>query len=135
MDLTPMLVVKDVAASSEWYQRLLELEGAHGGDEFEMLMSEKGELMLMLHHPELDEHAGLETPGNARAGSGVLLYVNVSNLNDVFARTQDMGVEVLADPEYNPKSRSVEFTVRDPDGYLLSVSEQRGPDGDGSGEA
>ena len=135
MDLTPMLVVKDVAASSEWYRQLLELEGAHGGDEFEMLMSEKGELLLMLHHPEPDEHPGLETPGQAPAGAGVLLYFSVSNLNDVFARAQDMGVEVLAEPEYNPKAHAVEFAVRDPDGYLLSVSERRGPDADGSGEA
>lgn len=135
MDLTPMLVVKDVTASSEWYRRLLELERAHGGDEFEMLMSEKGELLLMLHHTELDEHPGLETPGHARTGSGVLLYVSVSNLNEVFARAQDMGVEVLAEPEYNPKAHAVEFTARDPDGYLLSVSEWRGSDADDSGEA
>ena len=135
MDLTPMLAVKDVAASSEWYRRLLEFEGAHGGDEFEMLMSGKGELLLMLHHTELAEHPGLETPGHARLGSGVLLYVSVSSLNDVFARAQDMGVEVLAEPEYNPKSHAVEFTVKDPDGYLLSVSERRGSDADESGDA
>ena len=134
MDLTPMLVVKDVAASSEWYRRLLELESAHGGDEFEMLMSEGGELLLMLHHAEHDEHPGLETP-DARAGTGVLLYVSVSNLNEVFARAQDMGVEVLAEPEYNPKAHAVEFTARDPDGYLLAVSEWRGSDADDSGEA
>ncbi len=135
MDLTPMLVVKDVAASSEWYRQLLELESAHGGDEFEMLMSEKGELLLMLHHPELEEHPGLETPGQASAGAGVLLYFSVSNLNDVFARAQDMSVEVLTEPEYNPKAHAVEFTARDPDGYLLAVSEQRRSDADDSGEA
>jgi len=98
-------------------------------------MSEKGELLLMLHHPELDEHPGLETPGQAPAEAGVLLYFSVSNLNDVFARAQDMGVEVLAEPEYHPKSHAVEFSVRDPDGYLLSVSERRGSDADGSGAA
>ncbi len=98
-------------------------------------MSEKGELLLMLHHPEPDEHPGLETPGGASAGSGVLLYVSVSNLNDVLARAQDMSVEVLTEPEYNPKAHAVEFTARDPDGYLLAVSERRGPDADGSGEA
>ncbi len=46
MKCTPMIVVRDVPASSRWYQQLLGLESAHGGDEFEMLMGDGGlELM------------------------------------------------------------------------------------------
>lgn len=129
-----MIVVNDVPASSQWYQQLLGCKGVHGGDEFEMLMGDDGGLLLLLHHAGENDHAGLEAPLHGHAESGVLLYVSVSDVNGVFARARDMGVEVLAGPEYNPKAHAVEFTARDPDGYLLSVSERRGPDADGPGE-
>ncbi len=42
----PMIVVRDVEASSVWYQRLLGLTSGHGGKEFEMLMIDE-DLALM----------------------------------------------------------------------------------------
>ena len=61
-----MLVVADVAASSKWYQELLSLTSAHGGDQFEMLMGEQG-LELMLHHVDFSEHPGIEDPREGTA--------------------------------------------------------------------
>jgi hypothetical protein len=43
----PLIAVRDVAASSRWYQALLGCESGHGGDEYEMLVS-GGELVLQL---------------------------------------------------------------------------------------
>jgi catechol 2,3-dioxygenase-like lactoylglutathione lyase family enzyme len=43
-----LLVVTDVEASSRWYQRLPGCRSAHGGPEYERLMSD-GELVLQLH--------------------------------------------------------------------------------------
>ena len=61
MKCYPMLVVRDVAASSLWYQQLLGAESAHGGAEFDMLMAD-GQLLLTLHHREVEEHPALSIP-------------------------------------------------------------------------
>ena len=44
-----MLVVRDVEASSTWYQAVFGLKSGHGGPDFEMLMSD-GQICLLLHH-------------------------------------------------------------------------------------
>ena len=70
MSLTPMIVVESVAESSAWYQKLLALTSAHGGDEFEMLMGEPGQLELMLHHQSFDKHPVLTDPREGTPGPG-----------------------------------------------------------------
>lgn len=126
MKCTPLLIVDDVARSRAWYGDLLGLEGAHGGDEFEMLMSADGQLQLMLHHPATDEHAGIADPAEGKPGRGVLLYFSVVELAPVFERAREAGADVVDEPHPNPKAGSLEFTLRDPDGYVLTVSEWRG---------
>ena len=126
MKCTPLLVVDDVARSRAWYGDVLGLEGAHGGDEFEMLMCADGELQLMLHHPGTDEHPGIANPGEGTPGGGVLLYVSVPELGPVFERAREAGADLVDEPHANSKAGSVEFTLRDPDGYSLTVSEWRG---------
>src|SRR6187549_1616556 len=44
----PLIAVTDVEASSRWYQRLLGCRSAHGGREYERLVS-NGHLVLQLH--------------------------------------------------------------------------------------
>ncbi|HEX6535854.1 MAG TPA: VOC family protein [Gemmatimonadaceae bacterium] len=36
----PLIAVTDVEASSEWYQRVLGCESAHGGKEYERLVAD-----------------------------------------------------------------------------------------------
>lgn len=120
-----MLVVKSVSASSEWYQQLLGLKSGHGGDQFEMLMGEQG-MELMLHHLEFKEHTAVEDPREGTAGRGVLLYFSVSDAQAVFDRAQQMGAATIDEPHYNPNARAIEFSLKDPDGYAISISEWRG---------
>lgn len=44
----PLIAVTDVEASSRWYQRLLGCKSAHGGTEYERLVSNNA-LILQLH--------------------------------------------------------------------------------------
>ena len=81
VDLTPMLVVRDVPASSKWYQDLLELTSAHGGDEFEMLVDDEGKMQLFLHHREFGEHPGMSDPGESRSLNGMPNDTNQSKLS------------------------------------------------------
>lgn len=125
MDCTAMIVVRDVEASSLWYQRLLGLSSGHGGSEFEMLMSD-GRLQLMLHRADFAEHPAITDPGEGNAGRGVLLYFSVGSVDEVFERAREMGADVIDEPHENPNARAIEFSLRDPDGYAISVSQWRG---------
>jgi hypothetical protein len=44
----PLICVRDVEASSRWYQRLLGCQSDHGGQEYERLVA-RGQLVLQLH--------------------------------------------------------------------------------------
>ena len=124
MKCYPMLVVRDVPATSKWYQELLGATSGHGGAEFEMIMA-GGELLLMLHHSDFEEHPGLATPDET-PGSGVLVYFSVEDVNPVFERAKTMGAKLIDEPHMNEKARSVEFSLYDPDGYALTVSQWKG---------
>ena len=115
-----MFVVRDVAASSRWYQELLGATSGHGGDEFEMIMSGH-DLLLALHHRDFEEHPGLNAPEEGAAGAGVLLYCGADDVDAVFARVTTMGADLLDEPHTNELARQYEFTVRDPDGYAITI--------------
>lgn len=117
-----MIVVEDVGASSKWYRELLGLTSGHGGDEFEMLMS-GGDLALMLHHIDFAEHLAIADPRQGGAGRGVLLYFSVDDVAEPFERARAMGADLIDEPHQNPKAGAIEFSVRDPDGYALTVSQ------------
>ena len=124
MKCYPMLVVQNVPSSSRWYQELLGATSGHGDDEFEMIMSGH-ELLLTLHHSDLEEHPSLSVP-NETPGSGVLLYFSVEDVAPVFERVQAMGAELIDVPHMNEKASSVEFNLYDPDGYAVTVSQWKG---------
>ncbi len=58
----PLICVRDVEASSRWYQRLLGCESVHGGPEYERLVS-RGSLVLQLHRWDVEHHHGPIGPG------------------------------------------------------------------------
>lgn len=90
-----------------------------------MLMS-GDRLLLMLHHLHFAEHPAVEDPRGGHPGRGVLLYVSVDDVEPVFRRAKELGADLVDEPHLNPLSRAVEFSVRDPDGYAITVSQWRG---------
>ena len=122
-----MLQVADVAAASEWYQRTLGFVSGHGGDEFEMLYAGEpyaSPLLLQLHRWEAHEHGFLGSP-DVPVGNGVVAVVPgrrpgraraASGSGRAAARDH-----VLAEPAWNPLAHHHEFSMRDPDGYVVAV--------------
>ncbi len=55
----------------------------------------------------------------------MLLYVSVSDVDACFQRAVEMRASTIDEPHANPKTQGVEFTVKDPDGYAVTVSEWR----------
>ena len=121
MYTVPMLFVDDVIATSNWYQSLLGAKSGHGGDEFEMLLGDKGSI-LQLHKIDDDHHDHSVDVSEPR-GHGVVVVVYVDSAEAAFAKANEMNVEVLAPLAYNEIAHMQEFTVRDPNGYSLMVCE------------
>ncbi len=128
-----MIAVRDVEASSRWYQELLGLRSDHGGPEYERLLAD-GDLVLQLHDIGTEHHHGpVADPGGA-VGNGVLLWFgDVSDFDRVVARAEQLKTTVVRPPHRNPIEGQGngpghrEIWLRDPDGYTVVVAS---PDGE-----
>ena len=127
----PLIAVSDVEASSRWYQRLLGCESAHGGKEYERLVS-NGQLILQLHGFEVEHHHGaIADPADKPYGNGVLLWFEVDDFEDAVARAKDLKAQVVLPRHRNPPQgdggpNHWEIWLRDPDGYTVVLAS---PDG------
>ncbi len=117
----PLIVVRDVPASSRFYAQILDAESAHGGEEYEQLVS-GGELILQLHHIDVEDHHGpLATP-DLPLGNGALLWFEVSDFDAAVQRARDVEAPVERDVHVNPNAKQREIWLRDPDGYLVVLA-------------
>jgi catechol 2,3-dioxygenase-like lactoylglutathione lyase family enzyme len=118
-----MLQVRDVAASSRWYQAVLGLRSGHGGDEFEMLFDGDA-LVMQLHRLDAHEHGILLAGTDGTRGAGVSLWFQADD-RDAFTALVDQartaGATVVEDPHWNPLAHHHEATLVDPDGYVVVV--------------
>ncbi|HEX5323216.1 MAG TPA: VOC family protein [Capsulimonadaceae bacterium] len=125
MHAQPLICVRDVEASSRWYQRLLGVTSAHGGAEYERL--NKGDtLILQLHNWEVKHHHDAIGDPDIKAGNGVLLWFEIADLAGAVARSKEMNVEVVMPHYHHAGASQWEIWLRDPDGYTVVLSE---PDG------
>ena len=126
-DMTPqpMLTCTSVPGSSGWYQRVLGLESAHGGDEYEMLMS-NGSLVLQLHELDAHEHPHLVHDGQPLGGNGVAVWFETAEFDAAAERVHGADAEVLEDVHVNPLAQHREIWLRDPDGYVVVISSPYG---------
>jgi catechol-2,3-dioxygenase len=116
----PMLACASVHGSSEWYQHVLGLTSAHGGDEYEMLTHD-GVLVLQLHELDADEHPHLVRAGES-LGNGVAVWFETDHYPAVLERVRRSRPAVVQDDHVNPLAQQREIWLRDPDGYLVVVS-------------
>src|SRR3989454_6841130 len=101
MSPQPLICVRDVEASSRWYQRLLGCQSAHGGPEYERLVSH-GRLILQLHRWDVEHHHGrIGGPNITPYGNGVLLWFELDDFDAAVARAEEMKAEVI-----KPRHRS-----------------------------
>jgi len=124
--------VRDVEASSRWYQRLLGCTSAHGGPEYERLVA-GDRLVMQLHNWDVDHHhRPIGDPDARPYGNGVLLWFEVDDLDAAVARADELGAEVVLPPHRNPPEgpggpAHREIWLRDPDGYSVVLAS---PDGE-----
>src|SRR4051794_38866484 len=93
----PLIAVRSVSASSRWYQALLGCRSAHGGEEYEMLVS-ADELILQLHAWDEHDHPNLSGPGVAPSGHGVLLWFQTGNFLAACEAARALKAEIVKQP-------------------------------------
>jgi catechol 2,3-dioxygenase-like lactoylglutathione lyase family enzyme len=116
-----MLVVRDVPASSRFYQQVLGAESGHGGDAYEQIVSE-GEIVLQLHDLEVEDHHGPLADPETPLGNGILVWFEVADFEAAVERIRSAGLSIERDPHTNPNARQQEVWLRDPDGYLVVLA-------------
>ena len=103
----PLIAVRDVEASSRWYQRLLGARSDHGGAEYERLVAPAGKgaperLILQLHGWEVEHDHGHIGDEAKPHGNGVLLWFEIDDFDRAVARATKLGAEVVLPPHRNP---------------------------------
>lgn len=128
-----LLVVRDVEASSRWYQALLGLRSAHGGPDYERLTAD-GELVLQLHRWETEhDHGRIGDPAQP-VGNGVLVWFGeVTDFDGTVRRAEGLGARIIRPVRRNPPAGGGngpahrELWLEDLDGYTIVVAS---PDGE-----
>ncbi|WP_435317039.1 VOC family protein [Haloarchaeobius sp. TZWSO28] len=116
------LMASDVERSTTFYEEALGLECTDRGDRSAAF--ETGACTLKIEN-EFDEATldafGLAPPGNSR-GDGVIIVLEVEDVEAIYENAVEAGVEPLIKPREVDWGRKL-FLVRDPDGYTLEVSQ------------
>ena len=121
-ELDPIIAVKDVEASAKWYQSVFGCRKAHGGNKFAVLISENDEILICLHQWGEHGHPTMTDP-NITPGNGLILYFRTENMNVIRQNIEKIPYSVEEDIHVNPNSTKKEFSIRDPDGYYLIITE------------
>jgi len=119
----PLIAVRDVRASSRWYQQLLgsdALPEHRHRDVYERIFSQ-GNLILQLHAWDEEDHPNLTNANAAPPGHGVLLWFEVEDFDTVVAQARALRAEIVLEPHLNPRPNHREMWLRDPDGYVVVV--------------
>jgi catechol 2,3-dioxygenase-like lactoylglutathione lyase family enzyme len=115
--------VANVAHSFRWYQVLLgQTETYPAHDYFGQLLDTDGTVLLCLHQWGAHGHPTLANPERAEPGNGLLLFFRVDDFDECLRRARELEAKLEEEPHLNPSTGTMEFALRDPDGYYVMVS-------------
>lgn len=118
-----ILGVRDVPASSRWYQSLFgQAPTPPAHDDFGQILDADGTVLLCLHQWGAHEHPSLTSPDGAAPGNGLLLFFRVDDYEPALKRARALAGRLEEEPHLNPNTRTLEFSLRDPDGYYVTIS-------------
>jgi len=120
--------VKHVPSSFKWYQSLFgRPETAPGHEHWGQIRDADGTVLLCLHEWGSHEHPSLTSPGEAQAGNGLLLFFRVDDFDLALQRARVLVPRLDEEPHLNPSTATLEFSLRDPDGYYVTISALANP--------
>lgn len=120
--IDPIIAVHDIETSSAWYKSLFGWHSLYEPGHFEILVSEENEIQLCLHRWGEDHHPTMMDPA-ITPGHGLILYIKTDRLENIREKADRMKITVEEDMHLNTNSLRNEFSLRDPDGYCLTITE------------
>ena len=118
-----IIAVANVADSYRWYQSLFGLpETAPAHDYFGQIVDADGTVLLCLHAWGEHDHPSLTSPEHAQPGNGLLLFFRVDDFELALRRARALAARLEEEPNLNPSTGTMEFSLRDPDGYYVTIS-------------
>ena len=122
MKVNPIIAVKNIEESSQWYQNVFGLASKHGGDVFDVLVTKKDEVVICIHKWGEHDHPTIKDP-NITPGNGLILYFRTENIEEIRENVRNNEYTIEEEIHLNPNSKKREFSIIDPDGYFLTISE------------
>ena len=118
--------VSDVARSFKWYQSLFGQPATQPGHhDFGQILDTDGTVLLCLHQWGAHEHPTLISPDTASPGNGLLLFFRVDDYEPALKRARALVDRFEEEPHVNPNTQTGEFSLRDLDGYYVTISADR----------
>ena len=115
--------VRDVPRSFQWYQSLFgQPSTAPAHSDFGQLLDSDGTVLLCLHEWGVENHPSLTSPEDGTPGNGLLLFFRVDDYGAALRRARALVPRLAEEPHVNPNTRTKEFSLRDPDGYYVTIS-------------
>ena len=114
--------VSDVPSSRKWYQSLFGQPKTPSGHDFGQILDTDGTVLLCLHQWGAHEHPSLMSPDEASPGNGLLLFFRVDDYEMALKRARALVARFEEEPHVNPNTQTWEFSLRDPDGYYVTIS-------------
>jgi hypothetical protein len=89
---------------------------------FGQILDADGTVLLCLHEWGSHDHPSLISAGQATPGNGLLLFFRVDDFDQALERARSLVSRFEEEPHLNPNTRTNEFSLRDPDGYYVTIS-------------
>ena len=115
--------VGDVPDSFKWYQALFgQPVTPPAYHYFGQILDSDGTVLLCLHKWGAHDHPSLMSPAKGGPGNGLLLFFRVDDLDLALQRARSLVTPLEEEPRANPNTQTKEFSLRDPDGYYVTIS-------------
>ena len=86
------------------------------------ILDSDGTVLLCLHEWGAHDHPSLMSSDNGTPGNGLLLFFRVDDFDLALQRARTLVIRLEEEPHVNPSTQTKEFSVRDPDGYYVTIS-------------
>jgi catechol 2,3-dioxygenase-like lactoylglutathione lyase family enzyme len=115
--------VRDVPGCLKWYQVLFgQPVTLPTHDYFGQIVDSDGTVLLCLHEWGAHEHPSLKSPDHGAPGNGLLLFFRVDDFDLALHRARSLVTLLEEEPHVNPNTKTKEFSLRDPNGYYVTIS-------------
>ena len=68
------------------------------------------------------------SPDKGPPGNGLLLFFRVDDFDMALKRARALVTRLEEEPRVNPNTQTAEFSLRDPDGYYVTISALSAPE-------